>query len=144
MKMKKILTSIMLVSLYFLVSNSLCDGGGGGDPGDPNAGLYHTFAELQTELTTLATEHSTIAKVSSIGQSLQGRDIWALKISDNVNTDEGEKPVVLLGAHHAREWISVEVPLMIAQYLLDNYDSNPTVKGYIDNTEIWIKAGFSY
>jgi murein tripeptide amidase MpaA len=93
---------------------------------------------VETELAALADTFSTIASVSSIGTSVQGRDIWALKISDNVSTDEPEKVVALLGAHHAREWISVEVPLKIAQYLLQNYESNPVVQEYVDEAEIWV------
>ncbi len=134
--LKRILTLLLLLSSCFLMTNSLCDGGG--DPGDPNAGLYHTYAELQTELTNLATAHSAIAQLTSIGKSLQGRDLWAIKISDNVATDEDEKVVALLGAHHAREWISVDVPLLIAEHLLQNYESNAAIKNYIDNAEIWI------
>ena len=136
MKRLKILRlGIMMGLLYFLLINSICEDD---DPGDPTAGLYHTFAEVETELTTLAGTYSTIASVSSIGTSVEGRDIWALKISDNVSTDEPEKVVALLGAHHAREWISVEVPLKIAQYLLQNYESNPIVQDYVDEAEIWI------
>ncbi len=134
--LKKVCLGILLLLLYVLVINSLCDGGGGSD--DPNAGLYHTYAELQTELTSLANSHATIAQLSSLGKSLQGRDLWALKISDNVQTDEDEKVVVLLGAHHAREWISVEVPLMIAENLLQNYATDSAIQNYINNAEIWI------
>lgn len=133
--MKKLSLILLLPLLYFLVINSLCDGGGSDDP---TAGLYHTYAELQTELTSLASAHSSIASVNSIGQSIQGRDLWALKISDNVATDEDEKVIALLGAHHAREWISVEVPLKIAQHLLENYDTDTVIKNYIDNAEIWV------
>jgi len=45
---------------------------------------------------------------------------------------------VFLGCHHAREWISVEVPLYIAQYLADNYETDAEVKHLVDNCEIWI------
>ncbi|MBN1465708.1 zinc carboxypeptidase, partial [candidate division KSB1 bacterium] len=121
--------------LFLALVNSICDGD---DPGDPDAGLYHTWAEVENDLTSLAASHSGIAAVTSIGTSLQGRALWAIKISDDVNVDEDEKVIVLLGAHHAREWISVEVPLLIARHLLDNYDANQMVKDYVDNAEIWI------
>lgn len=134
---KKLILVFSLILLYFLVINSLCDGGGG-DQGDPNAGLYHTFTELESELTSLASVHNSIASVSSIGTSHQGRELWALKISDNVQINEDEKVVALLGAHHAREWISVEVPLKIAQHLLEEYDTNPAVQEYVNNVEIWV------
>ncbi len=71
-------------------------------------------------------------------QGLADRDIWALVISDNVQLDEGEPEVLFMGNHHAREWISVEVPLYLAKYLLENYATDPQVKSYVDHGEIWI------
>ena len=93
MKGIKILRLVLLMGLlYFLLINSICEDD---DPGDPTAGLYHTFAEVETELTALADTFSTVASVSSIGTSVQGRDIWALKISDNVSTNARIESVVL-------------------------------------------------
>ena len=43
-----------------------------------------------------------------------------------------------MGCHHAREWISVEVPLYIAQYLANNYSTDEEVRQLIDNCQIWI------
>lgn len=114
-----------------------CPNGGGGLP-DPSAGLYHTYAELDAEMHALAANHPGLAQISSIGKSLEGRDLWALKISDNVASNEDEADVVFVGGHHAREWISVEVPLMIAQHLLENYASDASVKNLVDQSEIWI------
>jgi hypothetical protein len=45
-------------------------------------------------------DHPAIAERFSIGQSYQGRELWAIKISDNVATDEDEpevRPSILLG-----------------------------------------------
>ena len=39
----------------------------------------------------------------SIGKSYQGRELWAVKISDNVNVDETEPEVMFDGGHHADE-----------------------------------------
>ncbi|MBN1562173.1 zinc carboxypeptidase, partial [candidate division KSB1 bacterium] len=133
---KTLLLVLSLALLSCLLINSICDIDD--DPGDPDAGLYHTYAELTSELSSLADAHSDIAAVMPIGTSHQGRELWAIKISDDVNTDEDEKVIALMGAHHAREWISVEVPVLIARYLLDNYDANQMVKDYVDNAEIWV------
>jgi carboxypeptidase T len=105
---------------------------------DPTAGLYHTYAEIDAELHSLASSHPAIASVTSIGKSVEQRDLWAIKISDNVNQDEEEPVVVLLGCHHAREWISVDVPFLIAKYLLENYSTDTLVTRLVDNAEIWI------
>jgi len=97
---------------------------------------YHTHATLNQDL--LAWEASGIAKVYNIGSSLEGRDILAVRISDNPGQDEGEPAVLLVGCHHAREWISVEVPYFIGLHLLDSYGTDPEVTSLVDNGEIWV------
>ena len=87
---------------------------GGSPPPAPDAGLYHTYTEIDRGLHDLAATHSEIAAVSSIGQSIEGRELWVIRITDRVGEDEGEPSVVFIGAHHAREWISVDVPFRIA------------------------------
>jgi len=46
--------------------------------------------------------------------------------------------VVFLGAHHAREWISVDVPLLIAKYLIEKYGVDSTITHLIDQAVIWV------
>ncbi len=107
-------------------------------PGPPDAGLYHTYAELQTELPALAARFPGLARVSVVGKSVEQRDILGIKISDNVESEEAEPSVLLVGGHHAREWISVDVPFLLAEYLLENYQTNARVKDLVDNGEIWV------
>ncbi len=137
MKMtKKLLNLLLMLLLGFVSVHSICDGGGGTPA--PDAGLYHTYSEMNSEIHSLAAAYPAIAKVTSLGTSIEGRDLWAVKISDNVGQDEEEPAIVLMGAHHAREWISVETPFLIAKYLLEKYASNSQIKEYVDNAEIWI------
>ena len=51
---------------------------------------YHTFEELTTELQQLAQQYPEICFLESIGKSVQGRDLWIMKISDNVRIEENE------------------------------------------------------
>lgn len=105
---------------------------------DANLGLYHTYAELQTALTNLETTYPTLADLSTAGASGQGRNIYVLKISDNVTVDENEPEVLYMGNHHARELMSVDIPLMFAEYLLAHYGTDPDVTAMVDNREIFI------
>ncbi|MBN2408700.1 MAG: zinc carboxypeptidase, partial [Candidatus Aminicenantes bacterium] len=101
-------------------------------------GDYHSAAELEADLQTLEHAFPQLARLSTIGISLENRNIYALKISDNVGQDEEEAEVLFLGCHHAREWISVEVPYLLARFLLENYASDPVVRRAVDLSEIWI------
>ncbi len=106
---------------------------------------YHSYSSLKTDLQNLVDQYPNISRVYDIGDSwektvgIANRDILAIKISDNVTIEEDDEPDILfMGGIHAREWISVEVPLYLAKYLLDHYGSDQKVKQLVDSREIWI------
>ncbi|MBN1939208.1 MAG: zinc carboxypeptidase [Candidatus Aminicenantes bacterium] len=101
-------------------------------------GDYHTHQELEDDLYALEAGYPGLAKVVTIGYSLENRTILALKVSDNVEADEGEPGAIFLGCHHAREWISVEVPFLFGKHLLEHYTSDPEVRRLVDSAEIWV------
>jgi len=107
-------------------------------PTDGASHSYHTYDNLQADLQQLQANYPTIAKLFNIGTTAEGLTIWAIKISDNVALKENENRLLFIGAHHAREWISVEVPLLLAKYLVESYGTDDSVKSIIDNEEIWI------
>jgi hypothetical protein len=110
------------------------------EPPEPTAGVtdYHTYDEMVTELNQIAMDHSDIVQLTSIGKTFENRDIWTVKISDNPMLDEDEPEVVFYGMHHAREWLTAEVPLYIINFLTDNYQTNATVQYLVDERETWI------
>ena len=100
---------------------------------------YHSYEQVGAELDRLATAYPDLAKKVSLGKTAEGRDIWALKISKDAQCDEttSKKPgVIITGCHHAREWMSLEVPLRVANDLLDKYSSDPDIQRRVDNAEI--------
>jgi len=101
-------------------------------------GAFHSYAELEADLLALESDHPEIVRVHVIGQSVENRNLYAVKISDNVDWNENEAEVLFLGCHHAREWISVEVPFLIARHLAVNYVSDAEIKRMVDHSEIWI------
>ncbi len=104
----------------------------------PGFGTWE-FRSLKADLFALAAQYPQIAQVVSLGQSHEGRDIWAIKISDDVQTEDLSEPETLfIGGQHAREWIAVEVPFLIAQYLAQNYATDERVQKLVNNLEIWI------
>ncbi|RYZ64393.1 MAG: zinc carboxypeptidase, partial [Proteobacteria bacterium] len=103
--------------------------------------LYHNYAETLSALQALEAANPEYVKLSSIGKSTEGRDLWAVHLnSDQIDRDRGNsnKPgAIFMGNHHAREHLSVEVPLMFAEYLLKN-KTDPRIKRYLDSLDIWI------
>lgn len=99
---------------------------------------YHDFAEMTQAINQIVADHPTIASQQVIGQSYQGRDIVAVKISDNVNTDESEPEVLFTHSQHAREILTVEMALYIMNELTDGHGSDPRITGLVDSREIWV------
>jgi len=56
-------------------------------PADSN---YHDYAEMNAEIQQAAVDHASIVSRFSMGKSYENRDLWAVKISDNVGADEDE------------------------------------------------------
>jgi hypothetical protein len=110
---------------------------------------YVSYNEAVTALNGYVSAYPALTQLTSLGTSLEGRTIWALKISDNAATDEGEPEVLVIGNHHAREVISVIIPLALADSLLTNHGSDPTWTQWVDERETWIVPvlnpdGFTY
>ena len=99
---------------------------------------YHNYAEMVAEIQKAEVDHPEIVDVHSIGKSYQGRHIWIAKVSDNVDTDEGEPEVFFDGLHHAREHITVEQTLAILRWLTDDYGSDETITQLVNTRETWI------
>jgi hypothetical protein len=105
---------------------------------NPNLGDYHTLAETMAEMAAYAATHPSIARLDTIGTTVESRPIVAMKISDNVAVDEDEPEVLLVGCHHARELMSVELPLYVMRRLLDGYGVDPILTDVVDGRETWI------
>ncbi|MFI9816455.1 M14 family metallopeptidase [Saccharothrix variisporea] len=99
---------------------------------------YHNFQEMVTELNQTVTDHPNLVRLSTIGKSYQGRELWTLKISDNPGVDEAEPEVLFTCNMHAREHLTVEMCLRIIKQYTDGYATNPTIKNLVDTREIWI------
>jgi carboxypeptidase T len=105
---------------------------------DENLGGYHTYAEMNALLDSLAFANPSLARIDTLGTSIFRHVIRAIEISDNVGVYEGEPEILIMGAHHSREIMSVEVPLLFAKYLLENYGTDPAVTELVDTRSIWI------
>lgn len=98
---------------------------------------YKTPAQISTILHAYAEKYPKLTRLESIGKSLEGRDIWALKIA--TPSRDAAKPAILFnGEHHAREVMAPEVVLDTADYLLTRYGKDDQVTGWVDNTDIWL------
>jgi carboxypeptidase T len=99
---------------------------------------YHSYAEMVAVLQDTQAAHPDIVQMFSIGKSYQGREMWAVKVSDNVATDEPEPEVLFDSLHHAREHLSLEQNLALLRWLTDDYGTDPRITTIVNTREIWI------
>lgn len=99
---------------------------------------FHDYESMTNELQEIADNYPDISELYNLGSSVQYRTIWGLKITDNPDIEEYEAEVRICGAHHGNEFMSVELPLLLAWYLVENYDTDSYIEELIDNREIWI------
>jgi carboxypeptidase T len=99
---------------------------------------YHNYAEMNTEINQRLAAYPNIMSKRVIGKSYQGRDIVAIKISDNVATDEAEPEVLFTHHQHAREHLTVEMALYLLRELGAGYGSDSRVTSMVNSREIWI------
>lgn len=109
-----------------------------GNTGNEILNDFHDYATLTTELQQLAADFPNITRLYDLGKSVQGRSIWGLKITDNPTIEEVEPEIRICGCHHGDEEMSVELPLLLAKQLLNNYTTNNTIGNLVDTREIWI------
>lgn len=101
-------------------------------------GGYLTMAETELELDSMYMQYpNLVTQKVNIGNSLESRPIWMVKISDNPNIDENEPEALFTGVHHAREVITVTQSIYLMQYLLDNYGTDPAITYLLQNRELY-------
>ena len=91
-----------------------------------------TFDSLKDDFAKLQAKLPVLTELTAVGQSEQGDDIQAFRVGK-----ESSMRILLCGCHHAREWISVEVPFLFAKFLVENYATDPKVQRIVDSAEIW-------
>lgn len=95
---------------------------------------YHSAASMEQDMRQLANSQPDIVELREIGRSVENRPIWALRIGERRGST---RKVCFLGCHHAREWVAVEVPYRLAEYLVQHASQNP-VRQWLSQGEIWV------
>ncbi|MGH9235513.1 MAG: M14 family zinc carboxypeptidase [Acidimicrobiales bacterium] len=100
---------------------------------------YSGAGGLKEEYEQIAADNPGITKLVIIGQSVQGQDIVALKVTRAAKqTKDGRRPATLFSAaQHAREWITPEMVRRLTHHVIDSYGDDPAITRLVDRTELW-------
>ncbi len=104
---------------------------------------YHSYEQMVEKLDSIVNEYPEIAKKVFVGTTQQGRTIWALKISDNVDLIEKEPRVRFIGIIHGDEPIGCELCLYLADTLTKGYGNEPYITNLVNSREIFLIPMFN-
>lgn len=108
-------------------------------PGADYEWKHHDQNDLEQILRKTAEECPDITNVYVVGQSVDGRNLSVIEITDNPGQHEvGEPEFKYIGNMHGNEVVGREILLILIQYLCKNYATNPDIKWLVDNTRIHI------
>lgn len=99
---------------------------------------YHSYEEIGEALAQYASDYPDLCRVSSAGQSIQGRELWWIKITDNPGVREPEPLMKYISTMHGDEPVGTEVMMDLIKRLLTEYETNDRLRTLVDETEIWI------
>ncbi|GJQ64778.1 MAG: hypothetical protein SCALA702_38310 [Melioribacteraceae bacterium] len=107
-------------------------------------GGFYTMEEVYAELDNMFSDYpEIITQRFSIGTTLENRDMWVVKISDNPNIDEDEPEIFYNSLIHSREPQGMMTLMYYMFYLLENYGTDPEVTYLVDNREIFFMPIFN-
>jgi hypothetical protein len=142
MKLKILAIGIMLMMLCstLLVTAKLSNN----DTGNTEKEHYYSYDELTDLLGQLQQDYPEIFNYSSLGKTWEGRDIWLVKISDNVSIDEDEPKVLYKGGEHGDEKQGYQVVIYSIKSFVENYTHinvnesfTERVRNVVNNTELF-------
>lgn len=100
---------------------------------------YYNYTELTGRLQSLAQKHPHIAKLSTIGRSVEGRELWAVRITQHPEVDSPGKPKFkYVGNMHGDETVSRQVLVYLVDYLVTRYEEDPRIGELVNSTDIYI------
>jgi len=116
---------------------------------------YRDFDAMEPLYLQAQSDYPTLCKVIDMGQTygagntVDGRKIYLVKISDNVTDDEDEPAVLLTFNRHAREIMTAEFAIWVIEKLTSEYGTDPDITNWVNNYQIFIAPclnpdGFQY
>ena len=100
---------------------------------------YHSYDQLKSFLNEMIAKYPNITKLHSIGKSVQGRDLLAIQITDNIEGIEpGEPMFKYVGNMHGNEAVGRQILIYLIQYILENYQTDERIGKLVHDTNIFI------
>jgi murein tripeptide amidase MpaA len=111
-----------------------------GDAPEDFFSQYNKYEDIIAWVKTLPTQYPNLVTLVPLGNSYEGRELLAVKVTSGTGT----KPAVWFdGGLHAREWIAVGVTVWMLNQLLADYNRDPIVTKVVNCLEIYVLPVFN-
>jgi hypothetical protein len=101
-------------------------------------GGFRTYSEVVRDIFEIHTDHPNITtEPFSIGRSIEGRELYVIKVSDNPTIEEDEPEIFFNALIHAREPIGMTIIMELINCLTDRYGRDHRITYLVDNREIF-------
>jgi hypothetical protein len=100
--------------------------------------FYPTYQQYLDFMAGFATSYPAICRIDTIGTSVQGRLLIAVKISDSVQFERGKPQFLYTSSIHGDETTGYVLMMHLIDYLLSNYGTDQRITDMVNNTEIFI------
>lgn len=97
---------------------------------------YMTVEHVLSDMQAVASKHSQIARLVTIGKSLEGRPIVAMRVTSR--PDLKLPSLLVTSGQHARELPPVQISSRFMHLLTESYGTDPTVTKLVDTRDVWI------
>lgn len=94
---------------------------------------YRDLDTIHDYLEELARVRPDLVQLQTLGSSLEGRPLRALRIHGQ---GQPSQRMLIDGGLHAREWISMMVTTCVADRLVRGYDDDPRLRRFVDEVEL--------
>ena len=102
-------------------------------------GTYNDYTNMTAMLQFYATNFPAICRLSSLGKSVQGRDLWAIKITSQPDLAADKPKFKYISTMHANEPLGTEMCLYLLDRLTSGYATNDArIVNLVSNVEIWL------
>ncbi|XP_029026026.1 carboxypeptidase D isoform X2 [Betta splendens] len=125
--------------LFFLLLLVVVVSGDSADDTEETYDRYYKYAELTGRLQALARKYPHIARLSSVGRSVGGRELWVMRVTREPNVDAAGKPKFkYVGNMHGDETVSRQVLVYLVEHLLTRYADDQRIAELVNSTDIYI------
>ncbi|MCB0804469.1 MAG: T9SS type A sorting domain-containing protein [Bacteroidales bacterium] len=100
--------------------------------------FYPTYDAYINMMYQFEEDYPELCTIVSFGETVEGRELLAARISDNTGDDPGEPQFLYTATMHGDETAGYVLMLRLINYLLENYATDQQVAQLVNHLDIWI------